>query len=108
MFLLQQNGPMTLVIDEVEFSALNIETGTSTFDLMMVVEEDKSEIYLHLAYNTDLFAPSTVNRMLQHYEKLLQSVVARPDERIATLSMSSDEEYAQLLHSFNAALGDDT
>jgi len=108
MFLLQQSGPMTSVIDEVEFSALKLETGTSTFDLTMVVEEDNSEIYLHLSYNTDLFAPSTVNRMLQHYEKLLQSVVARPDERIATLSMSSDEEYAQLLHSFNAALADDT
>ncbi len=108
MFLLQQNGPMASVIDEVEFSALKIETGTSTFDLMMVVEESNSEIYLHLSYNTDLFAPSTINRMLQHYEKLLQSVVARPDERIATLSMSSDEEYAQLLNSFNAALGDDT
>ena len=108
MFLLQQNGPLRSVIGDVEFSALNVHTGTSTFDVMMVVEENNSEIYLHLSYNTDLFAPSTINRMLQHYEKLLQSVVAQPDERIATLSMSSDEEYAQLLDSFNASLGDDT
>jgi len=108
LFLLQQNGPLQSVIDEVEFSALKIETETSTFDLTMIVEEGQSEIYLHLSYNTDLFAASTINRMLQHYEKLLQSVVARPDERIATLTMSSDEEYAQLLDSFNASLGDDT
>ena len=107
MFLLQQSGPLTSVINDLEFTALNVETGTSTFDLMMVVEEGPGEIYLHLSYSSDLFAPSTIERMLQHYENLLRSAVAKPDERIATLSMSSDEEYAQLLEGFNVALGED-
>jgi Condensation domain len=108
LFLYQKNGPLTSVMGELEFSVLNIFTGTSTYDLMMIVEEGEiHELYLHLSYSTDLFAASTINRMLQHYENLLRSIVANPDEHIAALSMSSDKEDAQLLDSFNAALGDD-
>lgn len=107
MFSIQKNGPLTSVIDDVEFSAINVETGTSTFDLTMLVEEDGPEIYLHLSYSTDLFVPSTINRMLKHYQNLVQSIVARPDERIEALSMSTDDEDAHLLDSFNIAFEDD-
>lgn len=107
MFSIQKNGPLASVIDGLEFSAINVETGTSTFDLTMLVEDCTPEFYLHLSYSTDLFVPSTINRMLQHYQNLLQSIVARPEERIEALSMSTDDEDAHLVNSFNIAFEDD-
>jgi len=106
MFLFQKSGPLKSVVGDLEFSMLNIGAGTATYDLTMIVAEGEGFTLLDLSYNTDLFAASTINRMLQHYRNLLASIVANPDDRITTLSMSSDEEDAHLLDSFNVTFDD--
>lgn len=107
MFLLQRNSPETLVIDGLELTALNVLGSKAVFDLTMIVEEAKHETYVHLSYNTELFLPSTMERMLQHYQNLLRAVVEDCDRRIAALSMSTRDEDEELLDGFNAAFGED-
>jgi non-ribosomal peptide synthetase component F len=57
-----------------------------------------------LHYNTDLFATTTIKRMLERFQNLLQAIVANPDAHIASLSMGTLAETAPLTISFNAPL----
>jgi hypothetical protein len=104
MFFHQSNGPLELELHGLHLSLLNIGSSTAVFDLSMTVEEGQTEVYIHLSYDSDLFLPSTVARMLDHYHNLLRSVVVNPGERIGSLCMSTSVENARLLDSFNAAL----
>ncbi len=49
-----------------------------------------------LVYNTDLFDESTIVRLLQHYQTLLEGIAANPDARLAELPLLSKTERTQL------------
>src|SRR6185436_1208042 len=52
---------------------------------------------------TDLFEAATIDRLLGHFEILLEGVVANPEQRLAQLPLLSPAEREQLL-----AEGNDT
>ncbi|MEM7585845.1 MAG: amino acid adenylation domain-containing protein [Acidobacteriota bacterium] len=54
-----------------------------------------------LEFNRDLFDTSTAERLLHHWQRLLEAVVADPDTELATSSMLSPAEHQQLLHEWN-------
>ena len=47
-----------------------------------------------LNYNTDLFDASTIERMLGHFQILLEGIVANPDQPISELPLLTDAEKA--------------
>ena len=71
------------------------------FDLMLTIEEKARGFSGTFAFNTDLFETSTVERMARHFGRLVESVVAEPDRRLATLPLLSSEERRQLLVEWN-------
>jgi hypothetical protein len=64
----------------------------SKFDLEMSLVEADDRLKATLIYNPDLFDASTVKRMLEHYELLLQAVVEQPLCRLLDLPFGSDEQ----------------
>ncbi|MEU9702885.1 amino acid adenylation domain-containing protein [Streptomyces sp. NPDC047981] len=71
------------------------------FDVTLSAYEDESERRFHcvLKYNTDLFRPSTVRRMADHYRTLLDALTRAPGDRpVAALDMLGDHERRELLH----------
>jgi non-ribosomal peptide synthetase component F len=46
-------------------------------------------------YDIDLFNSDTIERMQGHFVRLLESIVARPDARLKSLEMFTDEEKQQ-------------
>src|SRR6185312_421997 len=51
-----------------------------------------------MEYNTDLFEAGTIERMLRHYELLLEAMVAAPDEALSELEfLTSDERQRQIV-----------
>ena len=55
-----------------------------------------------IEYNTDLFDRSTIERLIDHYVRLLETVTARPEVRLSELSLLSDNERRQILVDWNA------
>jgi amino acid adenylation domain-containing protein len=53
------------------------------------------------SYNSDLFDGTTITRIAQHFQTLLQAIVANPKARIAELPMLSPTEHHQLLVEWN-------
>ena len=57
-------------------------------------------------HSSDLFELSTIERMIAHYQGLLESMVASPDKRISELPMGTDEERHEQLVKWNATEAD--
>src|SRR2546421_10704551 len=77
------------------------ELDVAKFDLTLEVAESEQGIEAVLEYNTDLFEPATVKRMLAHWQQALQALVQQPDQRVADVSLLTEAERALLLDTWN-------
>ncbi|NUQ65792.1 MAG: amino acid adenylation domain-containing protein [Pirellulales bacterium] len=75
MFVLQ-NAPLPDVqLPGQSLTPLEVHSGTSKFDLTLMLEEDETGIHGSVEYNTDLFDASTIDRLAAHYVNLLSAMV---------------------------------
>ena len=65
------------------------------------VSELASTISLIWEYNTDLFEPATIERMMRHFQVLLERVAADPDRRVSELPLMGEAERRHLLVEWN-------
>ncbi|HEX8273804.1 MAG TPA: amino acid adenylation domain-containing protein, partial [Longimicrobiaceae bacterium] len=78
------------------------ESGTSKFDLSLVLQEDGSTLFGYLEFSTDLFEAATVERMRGHLLTLLGQVAADPARRISALPLLSADERRRVVREWNA------
>jgi amino acid adenylation domain-containing protein/FkbM family methyltransferase len=78
-----------------------LETGTSKFDLTLLVSETAQGLDGMIEYSTDLFDSETIRRLCGHYTTLLQEITRAPDERLARVSLLTQQERRQLLAEWN-------
>jgi amino acid adenylation domain-containing protein len=71
--------------------------GTSKFDLSFVVVEEKQSFHGITEYNTDLFDHTTIASLVERLQTLMQSAVARPEQRISELLLMTEAERRELL-----------
>lgn len=92
MFSHQRAPEKALAQTDLTFEPLQVDSGTAKFDLTLSVVEDKDLFRAMLEYNTDLFDAETIERMIAHYENILQKVVADPDIDISSVSFLTSPE----------------
>jgi amino acid adenylation domain-containing protein/natural product biosynthesis luciferase-like monooxygenase protein len=85
----------------MKMSPLEVDSGTSRFDLSLVFEETPRGLRGTLEYRTDLYDASTVTRMMEHLGVLLEAAVARPEQRLSTLSPMSEAERHRVLREWS-------
>ena len=108
-----QNAPMQpLELPGLTLTPLKFDPGTTRFDLEFHLWE-RSQGLNHLlqspseglsgfvAYSTDLFDRTTIERIVQHFQTLLEGIVVHPDARLAELPILSSAERQQLLVEWN-------
>lgn len=78
-----------------------IDPHIAKFDLTLVLSEASDGLVGEVEYNIDLFDRATIDRMIGHYETLLQSIVANPAQRIGELPLLTKKEEQQLLVEWN-------
>ena len=76
------------------------------FDLSFFLFEGPDGLQGKVEYDTDLFDGSTIQRMLRHYQELLQGAVADPETRVSKLPLLTSEERQQILVGWNATAAD--
>ena len=87
MFVLQNARLDTLELPGLTLNPLEVDSGTTHFDLTLHIADNEHELIATLAYNTDLFETASIARMLRHYEMLLETVCASPDRRLSELPL---------------------
>lgn len=97
-----QNAPMPpLELTRLRLRLADTHSGMAKFDLTLEVVEQADGLEVAAEYNTDLFDPETIARLLQHYQVLLESIVAAPDSCIAHLPLLTAAEYQQLVSAWD-------
>jgi amino acid adenylation domain-containing protein len=106
-FALQNILPDELDLPGLKLRPMAGEHGTSKFDLGIVVEEAFSKLHGHIKYATDLFDENTIVRLIDHWKRLMEGAVAKPECCIWELPLLSEEERRQLLVEWNATERED-
>ncbi|MBZ4422889.1 non-ribosomal peptide synthetase, partial [Myxococcus sp. RHSTA-1-4] len=93
-----QNTPVSEVrLRDLTLKGMEAEEKTSKFDLSLLVEEVRDGVVALVNYNSDLFDAGTMERMLGHLRVLLESAVARPEQRLWELPLLDSEEQRRLV-----------
>ena len=79
----------------------SLETDTSKFDLTLILSESEKGLDGLIEYSTDLFEAPTIRRLAGYYSRLLEAIVANPEQSISELAMLPDGERQQLLVDWN-------
>jgi amino acid adenylation domain-containing protein len=106
MFALQNAPGAALALEGLEVSRLPLAGHSAKFDLSLSVRESAEGLRASWEYATDLFDASTIERMARHFERLLEAIVADPQQRIAQLPLLSAAERHQLLVEWNDTAAD--
>uniref|UniRef100_UPI000A9AC614 non-ribosomal peptide synthetase n=1 Tax=Aquimarina longa TaxID=1080221 RepID=UPI000A9AC614 len=98
---LDESEETDLDLENITISNYDFDTVTAQFDLMLNLLEKEDGILLGVNYSTALFDESTIDRMLLHYQELLNSIVSDISQPIDSLSMLTNKEENELLYTFN-------
>jgi amino acid adenylation domain-containing protein len=101
MFALQNMPAPDLSVDGLSLTPLKLGAATSKFDLSLEVEEKPPGLCVSIEYATDLFAAATIERMLGHFQSLLEGAVNDPTQSVTDLSLMTEAESRQLLIDWN-------
>src|SRR6185369_1812039 len=71
-------------------------TGTSKFDLSLLMADSPHGMGGTWEYATDLFDAARVRRMTAHFTRLLAAFVETPDTRVGDLPMMDDSEAREI------------
>ena len=107
-----QNTPMEqLELPGLFLSPVELETKNSRFDLELYVWkctdnfrnlwgkgwQQSDGLRGVIVYNTDLFDSNTIASVRQHFQTLLEGIVANPDTPISALQLLNNQEQQELL-----------
>lgn len=82
--------PMPTLDLEWTVTSMDIEGSGSPWDLYIAFIDRPEQMMGRVQYNPDLFESGTIYRMLQHYQRLLESVCASPVKRLSELNFFPD------------------
>ena len=85
----------------LEFSHIHIDRHGAPVDLGFAMIQRDGHWRVSAEYSTEVFDAPTIDRMLGHYQTLLERIVAHPDQRLSDLSLLTSAERDQLLVDWN-------
>ena len=101
MFVLQNAPSSVLEFGSARLSQFPYTAGTAKFDLTLILSEVSSELQGSLGYSSGLFDPDTIDRMIQHFQKLLGGIVAAPHRHLGEFSLLTRDEEKQVIEDWN-------
>jgi amino acid adenylation domain-containing protein len=102
VMLVLQNAPISeLRLPGLTLTPLQLEDSAARDDLFLSIAETEAGLTGELAYNSDLFDRSTIDRLVGHFQTLLSSIVANPDQLIAQIPLLTATEQQQMLIEWN-------
>ncbi|HEY0605954.1 MAG TPA: amino acid adenylation domain-containing protein, partial [Herpetosiphonaceae bacterium] len=98
-----QNAPMAdIELPDLKVRPLVVEQATAKFDLSLTLAETEEGLVGVLAYATDLFAATTIERIAGHFQTLLEGIAANPEQPLTTLPILTVPEWQELIVTRNA------
>ncbi|MDJ0567732.1 MAG: condensation domain-containing protein [Pleurocapsa sp. MO_192.B19] len=96
MFVLQNNDRTTPTLSGLTVEELEVDNGTADFDLSLSLTECQEQLIGVWKYNTDLFSAESITKMAEHWQAVLEKIVADPTKSIDTLLVLGKRDRQQL------------
>ncbi len=101
-----REGGSRMKLGEFPLEAMSLERRAAQFDLTMYAAVDEGRLVVSLEYNADLFDAATIDRMLGHFETLLEGVIVSPGRPVAALPLLTEAERRLVLVDWTATAAD--
>ncbi|MEM8531993.1 MAG: amino acid adenylation domain-containing protein, partial [Chloroflexota bacterium] len=93
-----QNAPMgTLDLPDVTVGYASMGAKTALLELVLQLYESPEGYVGRLEYAADLFEKATMERLVQHYERILNGLLTQPTASVLDLPLLTEAEQSQLL-----------
>jgi amino acid adenylation domain-containing protein len=99
-FALGENGSK-LEFGELVLESIALQRRVALFDLRLEMADAGEMLVGSMEYNTDLFETATIERMLGHFQTLLESIVVNPHQHLAEQSILTAHEKHELVVKWN-------
>ncbi|MBK3497382.1 amino acid adenylation domain-containing protein [Viridibacillus sp. YIM B01967] len=104
MFVLENMDMPEMKINNLTVQLGEFDFPAAKFDLTLMAEERGQDLWFGLEYSTQLFKPSTIERMREHYICILEAITRGLDQPIGLLDIKSPAEQ-KMVTSFNKVPG---
>ncbi len=101
MFGLDNEPINEIALEGITATIQPLEFKTAKFDLSLSIQVKEAGLTAIWEYNTDLFEPSTIERLSGHFVNLLTGIIANPEQEISQLPLLTESETNQLLFNWN-------
>lgn len=102
MFALDEKKEKSISLDSLTLYPSVITNGTSKFDLNLDIQENEEGIMGNFEYNTDLFKESTIIRMANSFQKLLETISKGFEIPLLEIPILSEEDYHKVIYNWNS------
>ncbi|MBF0518245.1 MAG: amino acid adenylation domain-containing protein, partial [Nitrospirae bacterium] len=106
MFVYEKVDTKTFVSGDLTFIKYDFSVDKSMFDLTHEFLELEGTLNMSMEFNTALFKVETIERFLNFYENILDSILTNPVIAIHDINILSDEEKRRLTSDFNSTAKD--
>ncbi len=101
MFVLQSEDIQPLQLEGLEVEHFRVGNIMANFDLTLDIVERDEQLVCLFESNADLFDSDTIERLMGHFQNLLEGIVANPEQKISELPLLSEAERRKLLVEWN-------
>ena len=101
MFSYQEAPTESQQIGGLSFEPMEIDTGSAKFDLTLSVTHSGNHLHSMLEYNTDLYDGDTIERFIDHFNNLLNTILRAPDSPIDFVDFLGKSERQLILRQWS-------
>lgn len=101
LFVMRHKGEPVRELGNLQLGPVKLGGVKAKFDLTLNVASSPGELSCTLVYDAELFDAVRVQRMLAHFQTLLQSIVAAPERPVTELALLSASERETILVGWN-------
>ncbi len=100
-FIVQNSLAGEFTLRDIELTPLMQEKTSTKFDLTLAMFQSKHGLYGHIVYSTDLFERDTILRMIEHYQNLLEAMVANREQKVLEAPILAASEQRRMIAEWN-------
>jgi amino acid adenylation domain-containing protein len=98
--------PLPAIDPQWRLTQMDVDTGTTKYDLYLELDDRGSEVLARFHYSTDLFGRDSIARMAMHWKTLLRNGIANPDRSLSDVPLLNPRERRTLVRNGYAGATD--
>ncbi|MGE5400776.1 MAG: amino acid adenylation domain-containing protein, partial [Ignavibacteriales bacterium] len=101
MFVFQNLKIKPLELSNLQISSFPLKPNSPNFDISMTIMESEEGLMINADFNAELFESETIERILNHYRYLLETLSKDPEIGIDDLQLLTGSEQKLILEKWN-------